>query len=117
MRTEQLLRPFETRPDEPVAEGEPGRSIRIDDLSAWYGKQQAIRGVTLDVQDRRGMAIIGPSGCGKSTLIRCINRMHEVVPGAWVQGQVLLGDQNVYGPGIDPVAVRRLVGMVFQRPN
>ena len=91
--------------------------IRVRTLSAWYGRQQAIRDVTLDIHRRQVTAIIGPSGCGKSTLIRSLNRMHEVVPGAWVRGEVLLGGLNVYDSGVDPVALRRVVGMVFQRPN
>ena len=110
------------RTPEPAAESiadddDPQRGIHLRDLSAFYGRVQAVRGVTLNVPDRQVMAIIGPSGCGKSTLIRCINRMHEVVPGAWVQGQILLGGQNVYDQSVDPVALRRIVGMVFQRPN
>ncbi|HEY3117494.1 MAG TPA: phosphate ABC transporter ATP-binding protein PstB [Chloroflexota bacterium] len=91
--------------------------VLISGLSAWYGKHQAIRDITLNIPDRKVTAIIGPSGCGKSTLIRCINRMHEVVPGARAEGQVLLNGQDVYSPDADPVALRRVVGMVFQRPN
>ena len=91
--------------------------LRIRGLSAWYGKKLAIRDVTLDIPDEQVTAIIGPSGCGKSTLIRCLNRMHEVAPGAHAEGQVQIHGLNVYDPGVDPVALRRVVGMVFQRPN
>jgi phosphate transport system ATP-binding protein len=91
--------------------------MRVRDLNAWYGKHQAIRNVNLDIPDRRVTAIIGPSGCGKSTLIRCLNRMHEVIPHARAEGEVLLQDLNVYDPSVDAVALRRVVGMVFQRPN
>jgi phosphate transport system ATP-binding protein len=101
----------------PVDSSDVEAGIRVQSLSAWYGRQQAIRDVTLDIHRRQVTAIIGPSGCGKSTLIRCLNRMHEVVPGAWVRGEVLLGGLNVYDQSVDPVALRRVVGMVFQRPN
>jgi phosphate transport system ATP-binding protein len=89
----------------------------VKDLAVHYGKNLALKGVTLDIKPRRITAIIGPSGCGKSTLIRCFNRMNELIPGAHVSGQVLYHGEDIYGPGIDPVAVRRRVGMVFQRPN
>jgi len=101
--------------ESPEAAAESG--IRVRELSAWYGRQQAIGGVTLDMLQRHVTAIIGPSGCGKSTLIRCLNRLHEVIPGARVRGAVSLGGINVYDPSVDPVALRRVVGMVFQRPN
>ncbi len=86
-------------------------------LNAWFGATQALIAVTLDIAAGAVTAIIGPSGCGKSTFIRCLNRMHEVVPGARVSGQVLLDGEDIYAPGIDPVQVRAKVGMVFQRPN
>ena len=86
-------------------------------LSAYFNGTSALRDITLDFSDRKVTAIIGPSGCGKSTLVRCLNRMHEEVPGATVKGEVLLDGRNIYGSGIDPVAVRRNVGMVFQRPT
>lgn len=94
-----------------------GPSITVRDLSAWYGERQAIADVTLDIAPRQVTAIIGPSGCGKSTLVRCLNRMHEVTPGARAQGTVALNGVNIYGPGVDPVQVRRVIGMVFQKPN
>jgi phosphate transport system ATP-binding protein len=86
-------------------------------LSAWYGDRKAIDNVTLDVAPNQITAIIGPSGCGKSTMIRCLNRMHEVVRGARPEGRVLLNGQDIYAPGMDPVRVRRVIGMVFQKPN
>jgi phosphate transport system ATP-binding protein len=95
-----------------------GHMMRAEELSAWYGAHQAVKDVSLDIRPRAVTALIGPSGCGKSTLIRCLNRMHEVTPGApRVSGRVLLDDRDIYGPGIDPVQVRRHVGMVFQKPN
>jgi phosphate transport system ATP-binding protein len=91
--------------------------MHVAHLSAYYGKHQAIRDVTLDIPDRCVTAIIGPSGCGKSTLIRCLNRMHEVIAGARAEGEVVINGQNAYDSAVDPVALRRNVGMVFQRPN
>src|SRR2546427_6227492 len=86
-------------------------------LDAWFGATQALHGVELAIAEHAATAIIGPSGCGKSTLIRCLNRMHEIVPGARVSGEVLLDGGDIYGVGVDPVEVRARVGMVFQRPN
>ncbi|TPX05854.1 phosphate ABC transporter ATP-binding protein, partial [Schumannella luteola] len=83
----------------------------------YYGTFRAVEGVTLTIEPRTVTAFIGPSGCGKSTFIRTLNRMHEVIPGARVDGEVLIDGNNLYGPGVDPVLVRRQVGMVFQRPN
>jgi len=91
--------------------------IRVKDLDAWFGPSQVLRGIDLAIVARAVTAVIGPSGCGKSTFIRCINRMHEVVPNAYVTGTVVVEGEDVYGPGVDPVAVRRRIGMVFQRPN
>ncbi|MEY2900087.1 MAG: hypothetical protein RL247_253 [Actinomycetota bacterium] len=94
-------------------------SMRIDikNLNVYYGKFLAVEGVSMDIAPRSVTAFIGPSGCGKSTLIRTLNRMHEVIPGAYVEGEVLVDGNNLYGPGVDPVSVRRQIGMVFQRPN
>ena len=91
--------------------------IEIQGLSAWFGANQALKGVDMTVADRSVTAVIGPSGCGKSTLIRCLNRMHEVVPGARIEGRVLLDGKDIYDRDVDPVRVRAKVGMVFQRPN
>jgi phosphate transport system ATP-binding protein len=92
-------------------------SVHLRGLRAFYGKRERIKGIDLDLEANRVTAIIGPSGCGKSTLIRCINRMHEEIPGARSEGRVLLEDLNLYGPGVDVIVVRRAIGMVFQRPN
>jgi phosphate transport system ATP-binding protein len=94
-----------------------GRGVVLDDLHAYYGTNAAVRGVSLELPPNRVTAIIGPSGCGKSTLIRCINRMHEEIPGTRVEGRVLLDGLNIYASDTDPVAVRTAIGMVFQRPN
>jgi phosphate transport system ATP-binding protein len=94
-----------------------GVRLRVDELSAYYGKVQAVKQVTLSIRTHKVTALIGPSGCGKSTFIRCLNRMHELTPGARVEGKVLLDEQDLYGTGVDPVDVRRRVGMVFQKPN
>ena len=93
------------------------KRIEINDLDIYYGDFKAVEGVTVDIEPRAVTALIGPSGCGKSTVLRSINRMHEVIAGAWVDGEVLLDGANLYGPGVDPVNVRRQIGMVFQRPN
>jgi phosphate transport system ATP-binding protein len=91
--------------------------VRTVALDAWFGSTHAVRGVSLDVPERQVTAIIGPSGCGKSTLLRCLNRMHETIPGARVRGDVWLAGQNIYAAGTNAIRVRRLVGMVFQRPT
>ncbi|MBN9150864.1 MAG: phosphate ABC transporter ATP-binding protein [Cryobacterium sp.] len=93
------------------------KRIEVNDLNVFYGKFKAVEDVTLTIEPRTVTAFIGPSGCGKSTFLRTMNRMHEVIPGAYVQGEVLIDGNNLYGPGVDPVLVRRQVGMVFQRPN
>ncbi|MGI8457807.1 MAG: phosphate ABC transporter ATP-binding protein PstB [Propionibacteriaceae bacterium] len=93
------------------------KRIDVRDLNVFYGSFKAVEGVSLTVQPRTVTALIGPSGCGKSTFIRTLNRMHEVIPGAYVEGEVKLDGDDVYGADVDPVVVRREVGMVFQRPN
>jgi phosphate transport system ATP-binding protein len=92
-------------------------SLVVDDLRAYFGDSQVVYGATLTLDIRNITAIIGPSGCGKSTLLRCLNRMHETVPGARVTGSVTLDGESLYGPGTSAVAVRRRIGMVFQRPT
>ena len=86
-------------------------------LSAWFGQKQALKDINLNMKSNAVTAIIGPSGCGKSTFIRCLNRMHELTLNAKMTGQVLLDDKNIYDKEVDPVQVRRRVGMVFQKPN
>jgi phosphate transport system ATP-binding protein len=94
-----------------------GHAVTLKDLHAYYGAQHAVRGVTIEFAANKVTAIIGPSGCGKSTLVRCINRMHEEIPGARAEGSVTLDTLNVYDPDVDVTSVRRLIGMVFQKPN
>jgi phosphate transport system ATP-binding protein len=106
-----------THPERPLPAPAPGPEIETIGLRAWFGAVEALKGVTMPVPLRRVTAIIGPSGCGKSTLIRCLNRLHEEAPHARVAGEVRLRGANIYAPGVDPVAIRRRVGMVFQRPN
>ncbi|GAB3712927.1 phosphate ABC transporter ATP-binding protein PstB [Mariniluteicoccus flavus] len=93
------------------------KRIDVEDLNIYYGNFHAVDSVSLRVEPRTVTAFIGPSGCGKSTVLRTLNRMHEVIPGAYSKGSVKLDGVDLYGQGVDPVAVRRLVGMVFQRPN
>lgn len=93
------------------------KSIDVSDLDIYYGDFLAVQGVNMTIRARAVTAFIGPSGCGKSTFLRSLNRMHEVIPGARVEGKVLVDGQSLYDPGVDPVAVRRQIGMVFQRPN
>jgi phosphate transport system ATP-binding protein len=93
------------------------RHVRLEDLNAYYGDNHAVRDLNLTFEPGQVTAIIGPSGCGKSTMVRCINRMHEEVPGARSDGRVLLDDVDLHGSSVDVVAVRRLVGMVFQKAN
>ena len=93
------------------------KAIIARDLNIFYGSFLAVEGVNMDIKPQTVTALIGPSGCGKSTYLRAINRMHEVIPGARVEGVLELDGKNLYGPGVDPVGVRRQIGMVFQRPN
>ncbi|WP_026536428.1 phosphate ABC transporter ATP-binding protein PstB [Arthrobacter sp. H14] len=93
------------------------KRIDVQDLNIFYGGFKAVEDVNIRIEARSVTAFIGPSGCGKSTFLRTLNRMHEVIPGARVQGEVLLDGDNLYGPGVDPVTVRSQIGMVFQRPN
>jgi phosphate transport system ATP-binding protein len=101
----------------PPPEHPTGRTIALRDVNAFYGDSHAIKSVTMDYAPNQVTAMIGPSGSGKSTLVRCINRMHEEIPGARADGEILLDDTDVNGDGVDVVAVRRAIGMVFQKPN
>ncbi len=94
-----------------------GHTVKLEGLRAFYGTAEQVKGVDLAFPANEVTAIIGPSGCGKSTMVRCINRMHEEIPGAHAEGKVLLDDVDLYDPGVDIVAVRRAIGMVFQKPN
>ena len=93
------------------------KRINVNDLNVYYGDFLAVEGASMTIEPRTVTAFIGPSGCGKSTFLRTLNRMHEVIPGAHVEGEVLIDGDNLYAPGVDPVLVRRQVGMVFQRAN
>ncbi len=116
-------RPTPTSPSSPAvdvhapAHVRPGLNVRLEKLRAFYGEVEQVKGIDLDFHSGEVTAIIGPSGCGKSTMVRCINRMHEEIPGARAEGRVLLDDLDVYDPAVDVVAVRRAIGMVFQKAN
>lgn len=91
--------------------------FRVAGLSVYYGEHQAVRDVTLDIGQQQITAMIGPSGCGKSTVLRCFNRMNDLIPGARVQGEIAYHDEDLYADHVDPIEVRRRIGMVFQKPN
>jgi phosphate transport system ATP-binding protein len=91
--------------------------IEIEGLNAWFGNNHVLKDINMKIRENAVTAIIGPSGCGKTTLIRCLNRMHELVPSARVSGRVLLDGEDIYSNGVNPVTVRRRIGMVFQKPN
>lgn len=92
-------------------------ALRAENLSVYYGSSLAVRDVNLDIAKRKVTAFIGPSGCGKSTVLRCFNRMNDLIPGAQVKGRITFQDQDLYAKGVDPTALRRRIGMVFQKPN
>lgn len=94
-----------------------GIKLSISSLNAWFGTKHALKNIDIDFKENCITALIGPSGCGKTTLLRCINRMHEMTPGASVKGQIILDDLDIYNKGSDPVIVKRRMGMVFQKPN
>jgi len=111
-------------PVRPVARGvaaaapeRVARSVTVERLNAWYGEHHSIKDLNVSFAPNQATALIGPSGSGKSTVVRCINRMHEEIPGARASGRILLDDVDVYDSGVDVVAVRRAIGMVFQKPN
>jgi phosphate transport system ATP-binding protein len=112
-------RPVVARPEPHAPSNTTGARPRISvhALDAYFGPARVVRGVSLDLLDGKVTAVIGPSGCGKSTLLRCLNRMHETVPGARVEGEVLLEGRDLYARGVNPIEVRRRIGMVFQRPT
>jgi phosphate transport system ATP-binding protein len=93
------------------------QKMRVENLNAGFGQKKVLDDISISFEKNAVTAIIGPSGCGKSTLVRCLNRMHEVTPGAWVSGHVFLDDEDIFSPSTDPVAIRRKIGMVFQKPN
>ncbi len=91
--------------------------VSVRNLEAWFGTKQALKNINLDVKEKTVTAFIGPSGCGKTTLIRCLNRMHEMTPGAKAKGHVIIDGIDIYDRNIDPVIIKRRIGMVFQKPN
>jgi phosphate transport system ATP-binding protein len=116
---EAVSAPFPAAQPEPSPSPSPVPHIAfaIENLNVWYGQKHAVQNVTLKLPERTITAIIGPSGCGKSTFLRCLNRMHELVPKARMTGSILFFGENLYGPHIDPAVVRRRIGMVFQKSN
>ncbi len=94
-----------------------GVKVHVQNLSFWYGDFNALTGISVDIASKAVTAFIGPSGCGKSTFLRCINRMNDLIPGTRVEGTMLIDGADIYGPGVDPVDLRRRVGMIFQQPN
>ena len=98
-------------------EGSASQGMGVENLSAFYGSFKAVTDVSMNIRPNKVTALIGPSGCGKSTFIRCLNRLHEVIPNAYAEGCVRLGDQDIYAKDTDPVTIRRRIGMVFQKPN
>ena len=113
--------PIEAAPAAVASEGPseaPAETVlRLDDVSCWYGSFRAVRDVSIEVQARQVTALIGPSGCGKTTLLRTMNRMNDLIPSYRTEGHIHFEGEDLYGPGVDPVAVRRRIGMVFQKPN
>jgi phosphate transport system ATP-binding protein len=103
-------RPTYTKDTSPI-------KLSIKNLEAWFGTKRALKGINLDIKENSITALIGPSGCGKTTLIRCLNRMHEMTPGASAKGQVILDGMDMYDAKVDPVTIKRRIGMVFQKPN
>jgi phosphate transport system ATP-binding protein len=95
----------------------PDPLIKLDQVELFYGPTRALKGITLNIPQRQVTAFIGPSGCGKSTLLRCLNRMNDLIEGVTIKGKVLIGDLDIYAPGVDPTALRKRVGMVFQKSN
>lgn len=112
----EKLKPANSQPSIPGKTLEKTK-IQTENLNAWFGANHALKDISIKFRENEVTAIIGPSGCGKSTLVRCLNRMHELSPGARSTGKVLLDDFNIYDKSVDPVTIRRKVGMVFQRPN
>ena len=115
--TDIQLRPGEDERSSPGAPPDLKPAFEVKNLSIWYGQKEAIHDVTVDIPRHNVTAIIGPSGCGKSTFLRCLNRMHELVPNTRVEGKILFQGEDLYSPGTDPTIVRRRIGMVFQKSN
>jgi phosphate transport system ATP-binding protein len=109
------IKNIDVRP--PTADLQHRYKVSIRNLNAWFGMKQALKNINLDIKKNTATAIIGPSGCGKTTLIRCLNRMHEMTPGATAKGSVILDNIDIYDKKVDPVVIKRRIGMVFQKPN
>jgi phosphate transport system ATP-binding protein len=109
------IKNIDVRP--PTADLQHRYKVSIRNLNAWFGAKQALKNINLDIKKNTATAIIGPSGCGKTTLIRCLNRMHEMTPGATAKGSVILDNIDIYDRRVDPVVIKRRIGMVFQKPN
>jgi phosphate transport system ATP-binding protein len=107
----------ETVVKEPILQATEKYKVRIENVNGWYGKKRAIKDINLNVKEKTVTAFIGPSGCGKTTLLRCLNRMHEMTPGAHADGRIVVDGIDIYDKSIDPVIIRRRIGMVFQKPN
>ena len=116
LTVEELVREQQHKVGTPVQASENYKVV-IKSINGWFGTKQALKNINLNIKEKTVAAFIGPSGCGKTTLIRCLNRMHEMTPGARVEGQVLVDGEDIYDKSIDPVVVKRRVGMVFQKPN
>jgi phosphate transport system ATP-binding protein len=101
----------------PLQEVRGNTKVSIKGINAWFGSKQALKNINLEIEEKTATAFMGPSGCGKTTLIRCLNRMHEMTPGARAKGQVILDDIDIYDKSVDPVIIKRRIGMVFQKPN
>jgi phosphate transport system ATP-binding protein len=119
MSTETLDRPQSVKQgtNYHVKQSEHGTSLDIKDFNLWYGKSQALFDINMSIQKGMVTALIGPSGCGKSTLLRCINRMNDLIDDLRIDGQIKVGEFDIYGPGVDVIALRKRMGMVFQKPN
>ena len=115
--SEERSETSELREAREATEQAPALGMKTENLSAFYGSFKAVADVYMNIQANKVTALIGPSGCGKSTFLRCLNRMHEVIPSAYAKGCVKLGDQDIYTRETDPVRIRRRIGMVFQKPN
>ena len=106
----------QTRPKQEQEQREVHK-VSVKNLEAWFGTKQALKNINLDIKEKTVTAFIGPSGCGKTTLIRCFNRMHEMTPGGKAKGHVIIDGIDIYDKNIDPVIIKRRIGMVFQKPN
>lgn len=118
MSTEEYAKAINYTPSSSSADAKRGGyKVSVRNLNSWFGSKQALKNINFDIKENTVTALIGPSGCGKTTLIRCLNRMNEMTPGATVKGSVYLNDIDMYANSVDPVIIKRRMGMVFQKPN